>query len=258
MSFIRGNVRILCSPLLEFDRISPDGFWSILAPRRAQSPRRRYVAQATSAEYHAFRYSDGSEVFLPASFGSESAELTAYVPIAVDTFSHLNSFCIVEIRGHKKLSLAFSPCRARKFEVLPADYPTGRPARFAYVDKSEQFHVVEASSGEKGPFRALATGPLRRDDALSIEVYDGSQLIATVALSDWSKQVSTDLSPTAGWGVPMNAIEFRRLGNNSESLVSIWITLAATSVGRGWDTVGHRAGAYRNRMIFRLASNVGE
>jgi hypothetical protein len=195
---------------------------------------------------------------MPATFGSESAELTAYVPIAKDTFSHLNSFCIVEIRGHKKLSLAFSPCRARKFEVLPADYPIGGPARFAYVDKSEQFHVVEASSGEKGPFRTLATGPLRRDDALSILLFDSSQLIATVALSDWSKQASTDLSPTAGWGVPMNAIEFQRLGDNPESPVSIWITLAATSVGRGWDTVGHRAGTYRNRMIFRLASNVSE
>ncbi len=33
-----------------------------------------------------------------------------------------------------------------------------------------------------------------------------------------------------------------------EDVVEIWISLAATSVGRGWDSVGYRAGAYRNRI----------
>ena len=33
--------------------------------------------------------------------------------------------------------------------------------------------------------------------------------------------------------------------------LSVWITLAATSVGRGWDAVGHRAGTYRNRLEIR-------
>jgi hypothetical protein len=157
----------------------------------------------------------------------------------------------LEISGHKKLSLAFSPCRETAIDVQPADYPTGRPARFAYMDKTGKFHVVEATSGEKGPFNALAMGPLERGDPLSIEVYDDNELIAEVTLADWSRQLSTALSPTAGWRVPMNAIEFQRLGDRPESPVSIWITLAATSVGRGWDTVGHRAGTYRNRMSMR-------
>jgi hypothetical protein len=247
----RDNVRIHCSPLLEFDRISPDGFWSIFAPRRMQPPRRRYLGKATSADRNAFRYSDGSQLLLPASLGSETVELTAYVRVAADTFSHLNSFCVLEISGHKKLSLAFSPCRETVVDVRPADYPIGRPARFAYLDKSGQFHVVEATSGEKGPFHHLAVGPLKRGDALSIEIHDDIQLIAEVTLDDWSKQVSTERSPTAGWGVPINAIEFQRHGDPLESPVSIWITLAATSVGRGWDTVGHRVGIYRNQMSVR-------
>jgi hypothetical protein len=46
----------------------------------------------------------------------------------------------------------------------------------------------------------------------------------------------------------MNAIEFQRFGAPESSPVMIWITLAATSVGRGWDAVGHRAGTYRNRI----------
>jgi hypothetical protein len=251
LTFTRGNVRILCSPLLEFDRISPDGFWSIFAPRREQPPRRRLLGTGVISNSHTFRYSDGCELVLPAALSADTVDLAAYVSVAKDTFSHLNAFCILEISGHKKLSLAFSPCRQSEIDVRPADYPIGRPARFAYLDKSGQFHVVEATSGEKGPFHHLAKGPLERGDALTIEIYDDNQLIADVTLVDWSEQLSTDLSPTAGWRVPVNAIEFQRSGNKPELPVSIWITLAATSVGRGWDTVGHRAGTYRNQMSFR-------
>ena len=77
-------------------------------------------------------------------------------------FSHLNSFCDVEVRGHRRLALQFSPCGGKRIEVLRFDYPFGRPARFAYVDAARRFRVVEASSGEKGPFRVLAEGRLER------------------------------------------------------------------------------------------------
>ena len=75
-------------------------------------------------------------------------------------YSHLNSFCDVEIRGHRELSLEFSPCPGVAIDVLPFDYPFGRPARFAFLDRAGTFRVVEASSGEKGPFKLLASGPL--------------------------------------------------------------------------------------------------
>jgi hypothetical protein len=200
---------------------------------------------------HAFRYSDGSELHLRSPSTSDALELTAYVPVSTDTFSHLNSFCVLEIIGHRRISLAFSPCRDHVVDVQPADYPIGRPARFAYVNSIGQFHVVEATSGEKGPFHSLATGTLKRGDVLSIEIHNDDQAMAEVTLSDWSAQLSTDLSPTAGWGIAMNAIEFQRHGDGTESPVSIWITLAATSIGRGWDTVGHRAGIYRNQISLR-------
>jgi hypothetical protein len=48
----------------------------------------------------------------------------------------------------------------------------------------------------------------------------------------------------------MNAIEFQRLYDSPSAPGGIWITLAGTSVGRGWETVGHRAGIYRNGLIF--------
>jgi hypothetical protein len=56
------------------------------------------------------------------------------------------------------------------------------------------------------------------------------------------------LSLTAGWGVPVNAIEFSLADDGPASPASIFVTLAGTSVGRGWDCVGHNAGTYRNRI----------
>jgi hypothetical protein len=37
-------------------------------------------------------------------------------------------------------------------------------------------------------------------------------------------------------------------GDEPTSPASLFITLAATSVGRGWDSVAHAAGTYRNRI----------
>ncbi len=116
---------------------------------------------------HVFHYHDGATIELPEPTADGSIEVTAQTPVERDTFSHLNSFCVLDVVGHKKLSLTFSPCQNTSIDVLPADYPTGRPARFAYLDESETFSVVEATSGEKGPFRLLASGPLRRGETIA-------------------------------------------------------------------------------------------
>jgi hypothetical protein len=246
-----GGLRLVCSPLLEFDRISPDGFWSIFA---GQSRRpRRYRSRSNVDGGDTFHYSDDAIIILPAPTSRNVVGLTAYTPVLLDAYSHLNSYGEFTISGHEQLSLVFSPCPGAKIDVLPADYPVGQPARFAYIDSAERFVVAEATSGEKGPFRTLARGPLGRGQALTIELHDGERHAASITLEDWSRQAATDLSPTAGWGVPMNAIEFQCAGNRRDSAAMIWISLASTSVGRGWDTVGHRAGTYRNRMTIRTA-----
>ena len=108
--------------------------------------------------------------------------------------------------------------------------------------------MVEATSGEKGPFKELAAGRLTRPDRLGITIHDQGRPIATLMLDDWPSQAGTAPSPTAGWGVPVNAIEFSLSGDSPGSTAGIYITLAGTSVGRGWDSVGHAAGIYRNRM----------
>jgi hypothetical protein len=244
-----GNVRIQCRPILDFDRVSPDRFWSLFAPRRRRF--RSPAAQSNGDDVDKIHYSDDSIVAISAPTPEGVLHLTAYTPVRNDTFSHLNTYCYLEISGHKRLSLSFSPCPDAEIDVLPADYPVGRPARLAYLDAANRFSVVEAKSGEKGPFRRLAAGPLARGDALTIVVHDDGQPVAQITLEDWSKQVSTALSPCAGWRLPMNAIEFQRLYDASSAPGGIWITLAGTSVGRGWETVGHCAGIYRNALVFQ-------
>jgi hypothetical protein len=77
---------------------------------------------------------------------------------------------------------------------------------------------------------------------------DGEEPVFRLTFHDWRSQLSTQLSPTAGWGVPVNAIEFSLQSDASDSPASVFLTLASTSIGRGYDSVGHRAGVYRNRV----------
>jgi hypothetical protein len=110
------------------------------------------------------------------------------------------------------------------------------------------FQVVRASSAEKGPFRTLATGRLERGQPLEISLFDDGNLVFSVTLDDWSAQAATQLSPTAGWGVPVNSIGFWLSGDSASSPAFISIELAGTGIGRGYDSVGHSEGVYRNRM----------
>ena len=116
------------------------------------------------------------------------------------------------------------------------------------MDERRRFVAAEAASGEKGPFHALAEGGLVPIQPLTITLYDEERPAGRITLEDWPGQLSTQLSPTAGWGVAENAIEFSLAGTSPSSPASIFITLAGTSVGRGWDCVGHAAGTYRNRI----------
>ena len=94
----------------------------------------------------------------------------------------------------------------------PSNIPVGRPSRFAFVEADRTFRVVEASSGEKGPFRTLARGRLDPEQTLTITLHDQDQAVGRLSLEDYAAQADTTPSPTAGWGVPVNAIEFQPRG----------------------------------------------
>jgi hypothetical protein len=250
-----GSLRLSIEPLLQFLGRSPDGCWTILAPRRLRNGPGLFLQSAgRDANGPFLRYRADYEATLRVDPDSEGGpvrlEAMAHLPRPV--FSHLNTFCDMRVSGSRHLALSFSPCPETQIEVRPADYPSGRPLRLAYLDAQGGFHVVEAASGEKGPFRELGRGTLHRVQPLAITLHDGGLAQARVVLEDWSAQVGTALSPTAGWGLPVNAIEFSLEGDDPGAPAVLFITLAATSVGRGWDSVAHRAGTYRNRMSIEV------
>jgi len=250
------QVQVFVRPLLTFVSRSPDRCWSNLAPALYRERiSHRFAGRINEGDQAAYLYADEANHWLQVRplTAPQGAVIESFSQLARPVYSHLNSYSIIELDGHKDLALTFSPCPEVKIEVEPADYPFGRPAQFAYLDAAGVFHVVRATSGEKGPFHTLGSGKLSSTDELRIGLYDEGKQVATMILVDWAAQVSTSLSPTAGWGVPMNAIEFHREDDSETSPISLWVTLAATSVGRGWDSVGHREGIYRNRLRIEIA-----
>jgi hypothetical protein len=226
------RMRLELSPFLTFGSRSPDGAWTLFAPPHAgdMEPPSRCILYRTPAE----------------SNGSLRAE--AQCELAEPVFSHLNDYASLRVSGHKHLSIAFSPVSDAELEVMPADYPEGRAVRFGYLGEDETFRVVEADSAEKGPFHQLGAGQLRRGDPLTLTLLDEGKARLRVTFFDWAAQASTDTSPSAGWGVPQNAVTFQRFGNGDNSQCEIALTLAATGTGRGFDSVAHAAGVYRNRV----------
>jgi hypothetical protein len=254
ISWRRGEMLLVVNPLLTFVSRSPDRCWTLFAPRSLREwPERKLTLWARNESAVELRYANlGITDLSVSAAGDDQVNIEAISHVPQPVYSHLNSYCEFSLIGHTKLSLAFSPCADKPIDVLPSDYPVGRPARFAYLDAGGSFRVVEASSGEKGPFHELASGKLPRGQALVITLLDTNRPIGSIALADWSAQLSADLSPTAGWGVPQNAIEFSLGADSPRSNASIFISLAATSVGRGFDSVGHAPGVYRNRLTLRL------
>ncbi|HET9929389.1 MAG TPA: hypothetical protein VFQ35_01825 [Polyangiaceae bacterium] len=232
-----GAVELALLPLLEFESRSPDRFWTLFSPLLSE----RLAPPPSSERRIRVESPDGSRLQVHASRALRG-----------EVFSHLASFTRFSLRGHARLGISFSPCPAAVIDFVHADYPSGAPARFAYLDEASTFHVVEASSAEKGPFSPLATGPLRRGEPLSIRLLELSnasrRTLFELTFEDWSAELSTALSPTAGFGVAENAIEFGLASPAANSDAYVILNLAATSVGRGWDSVGHAAGLYENRI----------
>ncbi len=247
--------RLEIEPLLTFERRSPDRFWTIFAPTRYSGiPLRTLTTLWHDDTRLVARYGDDTTLKLHTDSSDDVTTIEAFARLDHPIFSHLNSVASFTISGCRKPTISFSPCAALQVDVTLADYPVGRPMRLAYVDDIDIFHVVEAHSGEKGPFREFGSGPLPRAAPLTITILDDTTAVFRVTLDDWAAQAARSLSPTAGWGLPVNAIEFSQIGDpgSAGGAFAIWMTLSGTSVGRGWDSVGHAAGTYRNRMRIEI------
>ena len=196
---------ISVQPLLTFLNQSPDGCPTVLV--RAGIVKAPSPGSATAGDLMSDRAScstsseDKARRRCASNAGPEPGRIALEAATRLDRpiDSHLNSFCDVEVRGHRRLFLEFSPCPGARIEVRPFDYPFGRPARFAFVEADRTFRVVEASNSEKGPFHTLARGQLEPEQALTITFHDEERAVARLSLDDYAAQADTTLSPTAGW-----------------------------------------------------------
>lgn len=246
----RDALTLNVQPLLSFADRSPDRSWTALAPDGQSPPTSRsYAGKLRQGARWSLWYRDEDGSVLDVSTARDGAiELDARSRLGKALFAHADSYAELVISGHKQLTVAFSPAPQQRVE--PA--PPAAPLRFAYLDANDTFHVAQASERQRGPFTELAAGRLRRGDPLVLTIYDGDKAVFSVTLADWAAQASTALSPTAGGGVPVNAIELGRAAEAATSPVLITATLADTSIGRGTQSVGHAPGVYRDRITVRL------
>jgi hypothetical protein len=241
----RGELILTVQALPGIGARSPDRCWADLAPPEANLPvPRKLVATQRDGARWRLRYKDEAEstVEVGAQDGGVQLEARSRLPAAV--FVHQSRLAEITLRGHKKLGVSFSPLPGRRFE--PA--APGAPARFAYLDQAGVFHVAEASTHDRGPFTDLGSAAWRRTEPLVVTLHDGDAPAFQVTLDDWGAQASTELSPTAGFGLPVNAIQLEKGGDQDSAPAALTFTLASTSIGRGSRTVGLAAGVYRDRI----------
>jgi len=245
VSFPCGKEHVRVRPLLTFESRSPDATWTVLAPGGAFGANRKFEAFSKERNGFRARYTDDGESTVVATKDAKGLDIEAVSKLPRPVYSHLNAFATINVPFETVVS--FSPTGEERFTIEPSDYPSGRPMQLAYLGDDVAFHVVRASDAEKGPYTELARGKLGRDEPLTIEIRhkDGSPGTCKLTFKDWSSQVSTEPSPAAGWGVPQNSIQLLSRGNKDAVIV---LTLAETGPGRGWHSVGHAAGTYKNRI----------
>ena len=244
------NTQLRIYPLLTFYSKSLDRCWILFSPRSERIGKKRIFKGMRRIENGLYlEYTDeGQNVLEVRTFDTEGfVDIKAVCELPKPVYSHLNTFTEFSVKGREQIFVSFSPCPEKRIEVTPFDYPFGRPARLAYLDKTGVFRVVQAKSAEKGPFETLAESNLKKEEPLALTVYDGDNPVYRITFKDWTTQCSKQLSPTAGWGLPENAIEFS-LDQEDKTKARFFITLASTSAGRGFDSVGHNTGVYRNQI----------
>jgi hypothetical protein len=241
----RGEVILTVQPLMAFTDRSPDrGSTASAEPQDRLPTTRKLLALVRDGARFVMHYKDEDRSTLELALHDGEVELEARSRLPHSIYSHLNHYAEVTIRGHKKLTVSFSPMPQKHIELMPPS----APRRFAYLDARGTLHVVDASKQNLGPFTEVASGDPARDRPLELTLWDGDTPLFRVALADFFAQASTQMSPAAGWGVPENVIELVRGGDAPDAPALISLSLAATPIGRGTRSVGHAEGVYRNRM----------
>jgi hypothetical protein len=204
-------------PFFELDSVSQSGLWTLLdysrdrlistevVPFGPNLHRIRRTTVMTQADVTIRR--EGTRVTINA-VTSLKRDLSVHLASAV----RIGWPGSVKVEEHLWLAASRSPS-------APIEFLAFRQGRL---------ELLRADHDEKGPFETLAAWP-PHDPWFTLGPF-------RCRVEGWSVQGSRAASPTAGWGVSQAAVE----------AVGTWLVfeLAATSVGRGFDTVVLAAGTY--------------
>ncbi len=227
LDFPCGPATLSIAPALTFESATIDGFWAGLSrpDPLTEAPRLDGPAQRAAISH-----------------GATTVDAVTEVPREVR--SHLNTFTNLVLHDVARPRLRFEALQAT-FDLLPYDYPRGRPAQFAYVT-GRTLVVARGHDAEKGPFEELGRGPI--GEALSLTFFDGERALCTVRFDDFVRQADvTTVSPTAGEGVTVNVVQFG-IPAQGPGLPWVHLSLAETGIGAGLETVRHAPGVYVNHL----------
>lgn len=246
-----GKGTLHVNPHLTFHSRSPDRTWSLLAPPDARARRQLSRFEKTKTGFRAVYKDENEEYSVNAERDPKNniLDIEAIAKLDEPVYSHLNTF--TTLRLEVDASVAFGPTGNTRYEILAPDSPEGKRMKLATLAHDRTFRVVQAQNDEKGPFTEIGVGTMKRDEPLVIELRPkeenqekGADKGCKITLQDWASQLSTEPSPTAGYGLAQNSIQLFKRGKEA----IILFMLAETGPGRGWDSVGHTAGVYRNRI----------
>jgi hypothetical protein len=212
-----GGLPLRIEPGLRFGSCTTDRFWALGPDSLCAQP-----------EARAMQVSNQDNV----------TRIKAQTRLAQPVFSHLNAFTRVRI-GRAGLWASLAGSSRLNFTEEDRD----EPSTFAWLGAGPVLHLSRGTKNEKGPFLELETHPLA-SGALVLDLGDVAGPACRLVFETWAAQASVEESPTAGWGVAQNAVAFFQ--SSSSGVAEVVVSLAATSIGRGWDSVGHAAGTYRN------------
>lgn len=228
VAFLDG-VEIAVRAGLVLEGASPDGGWSLFSPG---------FAPDVACEPLGGRPLGGGRLL--------SLDVGCHLPDPA--WAHLGTAALIEIRGAPNLSLSLASPDSPRVPFPRSPQRASEPATAVSLSEGT-LRLVRGTRDEKGPWTTVATTPLL-DGVVRLWLYEGAVPLAEIALPDYAMHASREPSPTAGWGLPQNAIEFRGAGPRDD-VARIWVSYAATSLGRGYDTVGYPAGSYRSRVEVR-------
>jgi hypothetical protein len=177
---------------------------------------------------------------------SAEIQITTIIRLTRQIDTHQSIYCGLEWLGKEPITLSIGPEQPYNLVPTASDYPFGAPATFMTVT-NDRVVLLKTSSAEKGPFKTLASFPKENP---VFRIMAANRPVCQFVLEGFVEQASQELSPTAGWGIPVNDIFLEAAQFTADQPSGVWFgfTLAATGLGRGFHAVGTAPGIYVSKL----------